>query len=68
MHDERILQLLTPRELEVARRIMEGKSNKEISSELFITEGTVKNYVSRMLEKLELKNRTELTLCLQKTL
>lgn len=65
---EHILHLLTPRELEVAKFIMEGKSNKEISNELFITEGTVKNYVSKMLEKLELKNRTELTLCLQKLL
>lgn len=45
---------------------MEGKSNKTISNELFITEGTVKNYVSRMLNKLELNNRTELTLYLQK--
>ncbi|MFC3746105.1 response regulator [Paenibacillus sp. GCM10012306] len=67
-HNEQIMQLLTPRELEVARRIMEGKSNKAISNDLFITEGTVKNYVSRMLEKLELKNRTELTLYLQKAL
>ncbi|MBY9080312.1 response regulator transcription factor [Paenibacillus sp. HN-1] len=66
--NEQILELLTPRELEVAKCIMKGKSNKEISTELFITEGTVKNYVSRMLEKLELKNRTELTLCLQKSL
>lgn len=57
---------LTPRELEVAKGIMEGKSNKIISNELFITEGTVKNYVSRMLNKLELNNRTELTLYLQK--
>lgn len=65
---EPILHLLTPRELEVAKFIMEGKSNKEISNKLFITEGTVKNYVSKMLEKLELKNRTELTLCLQKLL
>lgn len=68
IRNEQILQLLTPRELEVAKCIMEGKSNKEISTNLFITEGTVKNYVSRMLEKLELKNRTELTLCLQKSL
>lgn len=68
IQNEQILQLLTPRELEVAKCIMEGKSNKEISNDLFITEGTVKNYVSRMLEKLELKNRTELTLCLQKSL
>ncbi|UTQ08743.1 LuxR C-terminal-related transcriptional regulator [Bacillus amyloliquefaciens] len=45
---------------------MEGKSNKAISEALFITEGTVKNYVSRILEKLQMNNRTELSLYLQK--
>ncbi|MCY8144116.1 response regulator transcription factor [Bacillus haynesii] len=63
---EKLMQLLTPRELEVAKHIMEGKSNKAIGSALFITEGTVKNYVSRILEKLYLNNRTELCLYLQK--
>ncbi|MFP3589434.1 LuxR C-terminal-related transcriptional regulator, partial [Paraburkholderia sp. SIMBA_055] len=58
--------LLTPREKEVAKQIMEGKSNKAISEALFITEGTVKNYVSRILEKLQMNNRTELSLYLQK--
>ncbi|MBG9801537.1 response regulator transcription factor [Brevibacillus laterosporus] len=64
--NEQLLQLLTRREMEVAKHIMEGKSNKAISTALFITEGTVKNYVSRILEKLDLNNRTELTLYLQK--
>ncbi len=64
--NKQLSNLLTPRELEVAKHIMEGKSNKAISNELFITEGTVKNYVSRILEKLDLNNRTELTLYLQK--
>ncbi|AOC89744.1 response regulator transcription factor [Bacillus sp. L381] len=63
---EQMLQLLTPREKEVAKQIMEGKSNKAISEALFITEGTVKNYVSRILEKLQVNNRTELSLYLQK--
>lgn len=58
--DETLLELLTPREMEVAKYVMEGKSNKMISHELFITEGTVKNYVSKILEKLNLKNRSEL--------
>ena len=57
---ERSLDDLTPRELEVVECILKGKSNKTISQELFLTEGTVKNYVSRILEKLELKNRSEL--------
>ncbi|MEB3693946.1 response regulator transcription factor [Bacillus amyloliquefaciens] len=63
---EQLVQLLTPREKEVAKQIMEGKSNKAISEALFITEGTVKNYVSKILEKLQMNNRTELSLYLQK--
>lgn len=56
------LNLLTPRELDVSRLIAEGKSNREICEKLFLSEGTVKNYVSRILEKLELNSRTELAL------
>lgn len=62
---ESLLPLLTPRELEVAKHIMEGKSNKAIGEALFVTEGTIKNYVSRILEKLQLNNRSELILYLQ---
>lgn len=58
---------LTPREIEVVELIMQGKSNKQIGSVLFLTEGTVKNYISRILDKLELNNRTELVLYLQKS-
>ncbi|OIK20020.1 response regulator transcription factor [Bacillus amyloliquefaciens] len=61
-----LTEILTPRELDVAKHIMEGKSNKRIAADLFLTEGTVKNYVSRILDKLEVTNRTELTLYLQK--
>lgn len=56
------LKLLTPREMDVARLIASGKSNKIICKTLFLTEGTVKNYVTRILEKLELNSRTELAL------
>jgi DNA-binding NarL/FixJ family response regulator len=62
---EQLDDVLTPREIEVVELIMQGKSNKQIGSELFLTEGTVKNYTSRILDKLELKNRTELVLYLQ---
>ncbi|MEW4060845.1 response regulator transcription factor [Bacillus siamensis] len=62
----KLTEILTPRELDVAKHIMEGKSNKRIAADLFLTEGTVKNYVSRILDKLEVTNRTELTLYLQK--
>ncbi len=54
------LRLLTPRELEVAKLVADGKSNKEICEQLFLSEGTVKNYVTRILEKLELNSRTGL--------
>ncbi|MEJ3734637.1 response regulator transcription factor [Bacillus velezensis] len=64
----KLKEILTPRELDVAKHIMEGKSNKRIAADLFLTEGTVKNYVSRILDKLEVSNRTELTLNLQKLL
>lgn len=63
---EQLSNRLTPREIEVVELIMQGKSNKQIGSELFLTEGTVKNYTSRILDKLELNNRTELVLFLRR--
>lgn len=57
-----ILKDLTQREAEIAKLVAEGKSNKEISKELFITEGTVKNHLTRILSKLELRDRTQLAL------
>ena len=54
------LNLLTPRELDVAQLVASGKNNREICKKLFLSEGTVKNYVTRILEKLELSSRTEL--------
>lgn len=54
------LDILTPREMDVAKLVAQGKSNKDICKILFLTEGTVKNYVTRILEKLELNSRTEL--------
>jgi DNA-binding NarL/FixJ family response regulator len=62
---EQLGNMLTPREIEVVELIMQGKSNKQIGNALFLTEGTVKNYISRILDKLELNNRTELVLYLQ---
>ncbi|MGN0613152.1 MAG: response regulator transcription factor, partial [Porcipelethomonas sp.] len=40
--------------------IAEGLSNKEIAAELFLSEGTVRNYLSEILEKLQLRDRTQL--------
>lgn len=50
--------LLTPRELDVMRLIVQGLSNKEIAATLHLTEGTVKGYVSHLLSKLNVRSRT----------
>lgn len=60
-----LLEVLTAREIDVCQQILKGKSNREIGEALYVTEGTVKNYISHILSKLELKNRTELLLWLQ---
>lgn len=51
---------LTPRELDIVRLVAQGYDNKEIAGELFLAEGTVRNMISRILEKLALKDRTQL--------
>ncbi len=53
------LKQLTEREVDVLRAIGLGLSNKEIAEKLFITEGTVKNHVSNLISKLELRDRTQ---------
>lgn len=50
---------LSPREAEVLRLIVAGRSNKEIGAALQITEGTVKLHVHRVLEKLDVADRTQ---------
>jgi DNA-binding NarL/FixJ family response regulator len=56
------LQRLADGELAVARLVAQGKTNQEISRELFISVATVKAYVSRLLSKLELNNRVQVAL------
>jgi DNA-binding NarL/FixJ family response regulator len=53
------LQELTPREMEVLRLIATGASNREIAQKLFISEGTVKNNVTNILNRLNLRDRTQ---------
>jgi DNA-binding NarL/FixJ family response regulator len=53
---------LSPRECDVLRLIGQGYSNREIAAHLFISEGTVKNYVTQVLSKLELRDRTQAAL------
>jgi len=52
-------EALTPRELQVLRLVAAGKSNKEVAAALFVTEGTVKVHVNRILKKLNVSGRTE---------
>jgi DNA-binding NarL/FixJ family response regulator len=56
------LERLTEREREVAVAVGLGKSNAEISRELYMSVATVKAHVSRVLEKLELNNRVQIAL------
>ena len=51
-----------PREREIIGLVAEGKNNREIADALFLSEGTVRNYLSALLDKLELRNRTELAI------
>ncbi|MBP0966417.1 MAG: response regulator transcription factor, partial [Oscillospiraceae bacterium] len=51
---------LTARETDILRLICDGADNKEIAAKLFLAEGTVRNSISRLLEKLGLKDRTQL--------
>jgi NarL family two-component system response regulator LiaR len=53
---------LTRRELETIRLIARGLSNQEIATELFVNERTIAKYVSSILDKLHLANRTQAAL------
>ena len=50
---------LTDREIVVLKLVSEGKTTKEIASELYLSHGTVRNYISIILDKLNVKNRIE---------
>ena len=55
---EPIVEPLTPREEEVLLLLVEGLSNREIGARLHLTEGTIKNYVSAIIAKLQANDRT----------
>ena len=53
---------LSPREMEILRMVCAGASNREIGGALFITEGTVKNHLSNIFGKLNVRDRTQAAL------
>lgn len=55
-------QGLSERELDILKLVAEGMNNREIGGELFLSEGTVRNYISTLLDKLELRDRTQLAI------
>jgi DNA-binding NarL/FixJ family response regulator len=52
-------EALSERELEILRLIAHGASNKEIAGKLFLAEGTIKNHVTNILGKLDVRDRTQ---------
>lgn len=53
---------LTAKEFEIVELIADGKSNKEIADTLYLSEGTIRNYLSNILLKLDLRDRTQLAI------
>jgi len=58
-HDSTVAESLSPRELDVLRLLANGRSNTDIAAELFLSEGTVRNYVSAIFAKLGVTDRTQ---------
>lgn len=61
---EKNLESLSPRQREVVALIAEGKTNREVADALCISEGTVKNYVTKILEVVGVSDRTKLAILL----
>jgi len=60
--NEQLPEPLSERELEILRLLAAGANNRQIASQLFLAEGTVKNYVSTILDKLGVEERTQAAL------
>lgn len=53
---------ITPRELDIMRLVGEGRSNREIAEALALSVGTVKNHISQIMDKIEVRDRTQLAI------
>ncbi|MDO9508596.1 MAG: response regulator transcription factor [Thermovirgaceae bacterium] len=62
-----LIRLLTAREKEVVYLVSQGFSNQQIAKEMVLSEKTVKNHISHILRKLELKDRTQVAILAWKT-
>lgn len=60
--DSKQVESLSDVEWQIVKDVAYGKSNKEIAADLFLSEGTVRNYLSAILAKLELRDRTQLAI------
>ncbi|MFZ7119984.1 MAG: response regulator [Eubacteriaceae bacterium] len=58
--------ILTEREMKISELVAEGKNNKEIANIVFLSEGTVKNHITNILDKLKLRDRTQLAIYILK--
>ena len=54
--------ILTEREIEIVKYIVAGLSNKEIAAELYFSQGTIKNNISKILEKLNMSDRMQIAI------
>lgn len=61
------LDLLTEREKDICLLVAEGLNNKEIAEKIFLGEGTVKNHITKALQKLGLRDRTQLAIHILKS-
>lgn len=60
--DQTEIQNLSHSEWLIIQQVGFGLSNKEIAAKLFLSEGTVRNYISKILDKLQLRDRTQLAI------
>jgi DNA-binding NarL/FixJ family response regulator len=58
--DSVTIEKLTEREAEILQLVAEGKNNRDIAAQLFLSEGTVRNYVSTIMDKLHANDRTQM--------